>query len=119
MAQPADHQRLPILRDGRDYNIVSAKSPTTGAAYSGTVSIHPTTIVGSADETKPYLITWNMGTLKINGIGIRTKNRLIVSSGSGADVLVAKFIIQNGSMSADWYKLGSKDMGGMASTLMN
>jgi hypothetical protein len=99
-----------------DYTIVSAKSPTTGAPYAGTVSIHPTTIVGSDDNTKPYLITWTMGTIKINGIGIRTKNRLFVASGSGADVLIAKYIIHNGSMTCDFYKLGAKEMGSSAST---
>jgi hypothetical protein len=99
-----------------DYTIVSAKSPTTGAAYAGTVSIHPTTIVGSDDNTKPYLVTWTMGTIKINGMGIRTKNRLFVASGGGADVLIAKYIIDNGSMNCDFYKLGSGDKGGGAAT---
>ena len=42
--------------------ITSAKAPTTGRAYTGTVSIKPEEVVGSDDKQKPYLITWNFGT---------------------------------------------------------
>lgn len=109
----------PETLDG-DYKITSAKAPNTGAAYSGTVSIHPANIVGEPDQAKSYLITWNLGGAKIQGIGVRTKNYLIVSSGAGADVNIAKFDIQNGGIiSGDWYKLGSKEKGLAAATLQN
>jgi hypothetical protein len=108
----------PETLDG-DYTIESAKAPYTGAAYTGTVSIKPAKIIGSDDNEKPYLITWTIGTAKINGIGIRHKNFLFVSSGTGADVNVAAYQINNGSFNGDWYKLGSKEKGGGAATSSN
>jgi hypothetical protein len=105
----------PDTLDG-DYQITSAKAPTTGAAYSGTVTIKPLIIVGADDEEKPYSITWTIGTVKIQGIGIRTKDHLYVSSGSGPDVMIGKFKIDNGSFNGDFFKLGSTDMGGLAAT---
>ncbi len=102
-----------------DYQIVSAKAPGTGAPYTGTVTIKPLTIVGAADEGKPYELTWTLGTVKVKGIGIRTKDFLYVASGSGADVNIAKFKIQNGSMTCDWFKLGSEEMGGSAAMTAN
>ncbi len=102
-----------------DYKIDSAKAPATGAAYSGTVSIKPLEIVGASDDAKPYSITWNFGTAVVKGIGIRSGNLLFVASGTGADTSIAKFKIENGSMTSDWYKLGSKEKGGSAATSMN
>ncbi len=103
----------PESLDG-EFTISSAKAPSTGAAYAGTVSIKPEEIVGSGDKQKPYLVTWTFGTTKVQGFGIRTGKYLIVSSGSGADVILAKFKLQNGTFSGDWFKLGSKEMGGTA-----
>lgn len=105
----------PETLDG-DYTIVSAKAPTTGAAYAGTVTIKPAKIVGSADNAKPYLVTWTLGTLKIQGIGIRTKKFLFVSSGSGADVNIAAYELNNGVIQGDWFKLGSTEKGMAAAT---
>ena len=78
------------------------------------MTIKPEEIVGAGDWAKPYSITWTLGTLQIHGIGIRTGNFLFVSAGAGADVNVARFKIGNGSMTSDWFKLGSKEMGGSA-----
>jgi hypothetical protein len=108
----------PETLDG-DYAIESAKAPYTGAAYTGTVSIHPAKIVGQDDNEAPYLITWTIGGAKINGIGIKHKNFLFVSSGAGADVNIAAYQINNGNMTCDWYKLGSTAKGGAAATQMN
>jgi hypothetical protein len=105
----------PDTLDG-DYTITSATAPTTGAVYTGSVSIKPLTIVGSADDTKPYSVTWTLGATKIEGIGIKTGKYLFVSAGSGADVNIAKFKIDNGSFNGDFYKLGAKDMGSTAAT---
>lgn len=100
----------PATLDG-EFKIVSAKAPTTGAAYAGTVTIKPTEIVGSATEAQPYAVTWTLGATKIQGIGLRTGNYLFVSSGAGPDVNIGKFQIGNGSFNGDWYKLGSKEIG--------
>jgi hypothetical protein len=108
----------PETLDG-DYAIESAKAPYTGAAYTGTVSIHPAKIVGKDDNEAPYTITWTIGGAKVNGIGIKHKNFLFVASGAGADVNIAAYQIQNGNMNCDWYKLGSTEKGGAAATLMN
>ena len=53
----------------------------------------------------PYSITWTIGGAKINGIGIRSGKFLYVSSGAGPDVMIAKYTLQNGSMTSDWFKL--------------
>ena len=105
----------PESLDG-DFTIVSAKAPNTGAAYSGTVTIKPLEIVGAGDSEKPYQVTWVFGATKVQGIGIRTDKYLIVSSGAGPDVHIAKFKFQNGgaTFSGDWFKLGSSEMGGTA-----
>jgi hypothetical protein len=108
----------PATLDG-DFSIESAKAPFTGAAYTGTVSIKPTEIVGSSDDSKPYLLTWTIGQTTIKGIGIRTGKYLIVSSGSGADVNIARFKIGNGSMNSDWFKLGSTEHGASAAMTAN
>jgi hypothetical protein len=100
----------PASLDG-EFKIVSAKAPTTGAAYTGTVTIKPTEIVGSDGEAKPYLLTYTLGAAKVQGIGIRTGKYLFVSSGAGPDVNVGKFKIGNGTFNGDWYKLGSKEIG--------
>ena len=107
----------PDTLDG-DFQIVSAKAPSTGAAYNGTVTIKPLTIVGADDEEKPYSLTWTIGTVKVQGIGIRTKDFLYVASGSGADVNIGKFKMENGNatFSGDFFKLGATDMGGLAAT---
>ena len=99
-----------------DFQITSAKAPTTGAAYAGTVSIKPLEVTGAADDEKPYSVTWTIGGAKVNGIGIRTKDHLYVASGTGADLLIGKFTLGNGSMNGDFFKLGSTDMGGLAAT---
>jgi hypothetical protein len=99
-----------------DYTIESAKAPTTGASYSGTVTIKPANIVGAADNAKPYLVTWTMGAVKVYGIGIRTRDTLYVSSGAGPDVNITKFDVGNGSITADWFKLGSTEKGMCAAT---
>ena len=80
-----------------EFKIVSAKAPNTGAAYTGTVTIKPLEIVGAGDDTKPYSLTWTIGSTKIQGVGIRTQDFLFVSSGAGADVNVAKFKVENGT----------------------
>lgn len=103
----------PATLDG-DYKIDSAKAPSTGAAYTGTVSIKPLTIVGTSEEAKPYQVTWTIGGAKIQGIGIRSGDLLFVSSGTGADVNITRFKIENGTMRSDWFKLGSTEQGGSA-----
>jgi hypothetical protein len=105
----------PESLDG-EFKITSAKAPATGAAYSGTVTIKPEEIEGAGDSEKPYLLTWTFGTTKVQGIGIRTGQYLFVSSGAGADVHIAKFKLENGggTFQGDWFKLGSKEMGGTA-----
>ncbi len=103
----------PANLDG-EFTIVSAKAPATGAPYAGTVTIKPLPIVGASDKAKPYSVTWTLGTYKVQGIGIRSENFLFVSSGAGADVNIAKYIIHNGTMNADWFKLGSDQQGGAA-----
>jgi hypothetical protein len=108
----------PANLDG-DFTITAAKSPTTGAAYTGTVSIKPLEIVGSGDWAKPYSVTYTIGTAKISAIGIKTKKFLFVSSGAGADVIIARYVIDNGSMNSDWFKLGSTEMGGAAAMTSN
>ncbi len=108
----------PESLDG-DFTITSAKAPTSGTPYSGTVTIKPLNITGADDNGKPYSVTWTMGTVKVNGIGIRSGKFLFVSSGSGADVMIAKYKIDNGTMNCDWFKLGSNEMGGAAAMSMN
>ena len=111
----------PETLDG-DFTITAAKSPTTGALlqWHRVVSrIKPLAIVAADDHAKPYSLTWTMGTVKVYGIGIRTGNTLFVSSGAGDDVNIAKFTINNGSMNSDWFKLGSKEMGGAAAMTAN
>lgn len=108
-----EHLTGPQTLDG-DFKIDSATAPSTGAAYTGTVTIKPIEIVGAGDDEKPYSLTWTMGSTKVEGIGIRTGKFLYVASGTGADVNIAKFKIQNGSFSGDWFKLGSNEMGGTA-----
>ncbi len=98
---------------------VSGKTATTGAAYSGTVTIKALEITGSADDSKPYLLTWDFAGTKVYGMGIRTGNRLYVATGAGADVIIAKFTLHNGSFHGDFYKRGSMEMGSTAATSMN
>lgn len=100
----------PATLDG-EYTIVAAKAPTTGAAYTGKVTIKPANIVGAGKNAMPYLVTWTLGATKITGIGVRTGDQLFVSSGAGPDVNIAAYEIRNGSMSSDWFKLGSKEKG--------
>ena len=80
------------------------------------MKIKPLEIVGAGDYAKPYAVTWTLGTIKIEGIGIRSRNFLFVASGTGADVNIARFSIHNGSMNSDWFKLGSTELGGSAAT---
>lgn len=105
----------PESLDG-EFAIVSAKAPSTGAAYTGTVTIKPQEIVGAGDKEQPYLVTWTFGTTKVEGFGIRTGDFLFVSSGAGPDVNIAKYKLENGGATfhGDWFKLGSKEMGGTA-----
>ena len=103
---------------GGDYQIVSATAPMTGVAYTGTVTIKPLDVTGAGDDEKPFAVTWTIGTAKVQGIGIRTGDKLYVASGTGADVAVAKLTLHNGSMNGDFVKLGSADLGGMAATSM-
>ncbi len=100
----------PETLDGT-YKIDSAKAPFSGAAYSGDVTIKPLQIIGADDDAKPYQIVWNIGGAKIEGVGIRSGKFLFVSSGSGADVNIAKFKIGNGTMNSDWFKLGLTEKG--------
>lgn len=97
---------------GGEYKIVSAKAPTTGAAYVGTVTITPQKIVGSSDET--YAVVWTLGTVKAYGIGVRSGDQLFVASGAAADINIAKYKIGNGSFSGDFFKLGATEMGSTA-----
>lgn len=108
----------PETLDG-DYTIESAKAPFSGASYTGTVSIKPLEIVGSNDDAKPYALTWTIGTAKVSGIGILHKKMLFVASGTGADVNIAAYQINNGSFQGDWYKLGSTEKGSAAATTAN
>jgi hypothetical protein len=108
-----ENLRGPANLDG-EYTITSANAPSTGTAYSGTVTIRPLDIVGSAEQAMPYSVSWTLGTYKVEGIGIRSGDFLFVSSGSGPDVNIAKFIIRNGTMTSDWFKLGSDQQGGSA-----
>ncbi len=108
----------PESLDG-EFKIEAGKAPFTGAAYSGTVTIKPATIVGTSDDAKPYKLTWMIGGTKINGIGIRSKNLLFVATGTGADVNIARFKIGNGTMNSDWFKLGSDEMGSSAAMQSN
>ena len=103
----------PALLDGT-YKITAAAAPATGAAYTGSVTIKPASVVGANDTAKPYNITWSFGTTKIYGIGIRSGKYLFVASGTGADACIAKYVIGNGTMNADWFKLGSTEMGSAA-----
>jgi hypothetical protein len=105
----------PESLDG-EFSIVSAKAPATGAAYTGTVTIKPQEIVGAGAGEQPYLLTWTFGATKIQGFGIRTGKYLVVSSGAGPDVNIAKFKLENGGATfhGSWFKLGSKEMGGTA-----
>jgi hypothetical protein len=103
----------PETLDGT-YKIDSAKSPTTGKEYAGTVEIKPAAISGANDDAKPYNITWSFGDIKVKGIGIKSGKFLYVASGTGADVNIAKFTINNGSMNSDWFKLGSTEKGSAA-----
>ena len=102
-----------------NFTITSANAPATGAPYTGTVTIQPLEIVGADDQEKPYSLTWTLGTLKIQGIGIRTGNRLFVAAGDGADLNIGKFTIHNGTFFGDWFKLGSKEMGSTAAMTAN
>lgn len=103
----------PASLDGT-YKITAAAAPGTGAAYTGTVTIKPATIVGASDSAKPYTVTWTFGATKIYGVGIRSGKYLFVASGTGADTCVAKYVIGNGTMTADWFKLGSTEKGSAA-----
>lgn len=97
-----------------EYTIESAKAPFTGAAYTGKVVIKPANIVGSDSHEAPYLVTWTINGAKVSGIGIRHEKFLFVASGAGADVNIAAYQIGNGSMTSDWYKLGSTEKGSAA-----
>ena len=103
----------PANLDG-EFTIVSATAPATGAPYAGKVAIKPLEIVGASGNAKPYSVTWTLGTLKIVGIGIRSEDFLFVATGTGTDVNIARFVIRNGSMNSDWFKLGSTEKGGSA-----
>ena len=96
------------------YKIESAKAPFTQAEYAGSVTIKPAPIAGANDDAKPYLISWTLGDVKVEGIGIRSGKFLYVASGAGADVNIAKFTIGNGTMNSDWFKLGSTEKGSSA-----
>jgi len=74
----------PASLDG-DFKITAGKSPTTGAEYTGTVTIKPAEIVGATDDAKPYLLTWTFGDIKVYGIGIKSGKQLFVAS---AQVLI-------------------------------
>lgn len=108
----------PASLDG-NFKIDSAKAPGTGAAYSGTVNIHPLKITGASGDAQPYSVTWTLGATKIKGIGVKTKNYLVVASGTGVVTNIAHFLIDNGSMSSDWYQLGATEKGQNAATKMN
>ncbi len=108
----------PAVLDG-EFKIVAGKTATTGADYTGTVTIKPLQIVGASDDGKPYLLTWDFAGTKVYGLGIRTGNRLYAATGAGADVVIAKFTLHNGSFSGDFYKRGSMEMGSTAATSMN
>lgn len=102
---------------GGEYKIVSAKAPTTGVAYSGSVTFTPIEIAGSSDET--YSVLWTLGDVKAYGIGVKAGNQLFVASGAAADINIAKFKINNGSFSGDFFKLGAKEMGSNAAMSSN
>lgn len=108
----------PATLDG-EYKIVSGQAATTGTPYTGTVTIKPLAITGAADDSKPYLFTWDFAGTKVYGMGIRTGNRMFVATGAGADVVIAKFTLHNGSFNGDFYKRGSLEMGSTAATSMN
>jgi hypothetical protein len=119
----AKNQGSEVLKGGAtlggEYKIVSAKAPTTGAAYSGTVTFTPQKIVGASDDDQTYVVTWTLGDVKAYGIGLRSGNQLFVASGAAKDITIAKFRINNGSFSGDFFKLGEKDMGSNAAMSSN
>jgi hypothetical protein len=110
----------PESLDG-DFKITAAKQATTGKEYTGTVTIKPLTITGTDDSAKPYSITWNIGGAKIEGIGIKNKDHLIVSTGFGLgqDVNIGTYTIHNGNFTGNFFKLGSNEMGMQSGTSSN
>ena len=112
----SENLKGPESLDG-DFTITAAKTATSGVAYTGSVTIKPAKIVGSNDDAVPYNVVWTIGGAKINGIGVRTKKYFIVATGFGptaADACIAHYIIHNGTMNADWYKVGSTEKGSSA-----
>lgn len=99
----SENLKGPESLDG-DFTITSAKSPATGAEYTGKVTIKPVEIVGSADSMKPYNVTWTIGDKTFKGVGFRAKDWLVVSCGSGDSFYIGDFIMgTNGDMIGDWY----------------
>jgi hypothetical protein len=93
----------PANLDG-DFSIVAAKAPTTGAAYTGTVTIKPANIVGALDDEKPYKLTWTFGDKKILGIGIKVKNTLVVCTGTGDESFIGSLQLNNtDGMVGNWF----------------
>jgi hypothetical protein len=102
-----------------EFKIVSAKAPTTGAAYAGSVTFTPQKIVGAATDDQTYAVVWTLGDVKAYGIGLRSGNQLFVASGAATDITIARFKINNGSFSGDFFKLGEIEMGSNAAMTAN
>ena len=92
----------------RTFQTASAKADPTNSKNAADLLLPRPRIRGEGWGEGPFA----PGTAKINGVGIRTGKFLFVSTGTGADVNIAKFKIENGTMNADWFKLGSTEMGG-------
>jgi hypothetical protein len=63
----------PESLDG-EFKITEAKAPNGGAAYAGTVTIKPfKSEENSSDLESLYTVTWNVGGVKIAGVGAKVK----------------------------------------------
>jgi len=83
----------PANLDG-DFKILEGKAPNEGAAYTGTVSIHPfQPNENGSDLFDIYSVTWTFGDVKIPGVAAKVKStpgkfKLIAASGTKADFAV-------------------------------
>jgi hypothetical protein len=85
-----------------DYKITSSRSPDTGHAYTGTVSIIP--------EGKRYLVEWKLAHESYKGVGILDGEHLVVGWGT-AESGVVSYRIRKDALSGQWAIPGSPDLG--------
>jgi hypothetical protein len=94
----------PASLDG-EFKILEAKAPNKGAAYTGTVSIHPYKPNGnSSDLFDTYNVTWNFGQTKIPGVAAKFKHSngkfsLVVASGTKEDFAVGHVSCSSATLS--------------------